>query len=110
MTGSETRAGSGTFLAEVVDVRELARAGGRQLWQLALNQTSFEPVAGVSPAGSLQAVSRSGATLVINVLAVQQDDTGQMWHTVNKPLQPGTMVRAHIGAGDASALDESVPV
>ena len=83
------------FTAGVTAIRELARVNGRQVWQIALDQTAFYPTSGGQPhdTGRLIATSRSGALLEVPVSNVEEDDAGEVWHTTGKPLQEGTAVR-----------------
>jgi len=81
------------FSSVVSDIREECRLPGRQRWQIALETTKFSAGEG----GTLEAVARSGARLVLRVLDVQQDAEGQMWHTVEKPLAAGTPVTGRFG-------------
>jgi hypothetical protein len=76
-----------SFQAEVVDIREERRVSGRQRWQILLDRTEF--VSGDT--GALEAVARSGARLVVEVLGVVVD-AGELWHQVEKPLMAGTQV------------------
>jgi len=86
------------FPAAVSDVRELSRSGGENLWQLALDRTAFYPTSGGQPydTGSLHAVSRGGSTLEIPVESVEEDEDGQVWHFVRKPVSAGTHVEGRI--------------
>ncbi|HEX3967681.1 MAG TPA: hypothetical protein VHW70_06930 [Edaphobacter sp.] len=81
------------FSGVVTDIREESRVAGRQRWQMALDRTEF--VAG--DAGMLEAVARSGARLVVPVLAVIED-AGELWHVVEKPLAAGTAVTGRVDA------------
>jgi hypothetical protein len=81
------------FSAVVTDIREESRVAGRQRWQMALDRTEF--VAG--NAGVLEAVARSGTRLVVPVLSVVTDATGEVWHVVEKPLAAGTRVTGRVG-------------
>ncbi len=87
-----------SFPAAVTDVRELSRAEGESVWQIALDRTAFYPTSGGQPfdAGHLRAVSPGGATLDIPVESVEEDETGQVWHYVRKPLGAGTKVEGHL--------------
>lgn len=87
-----------SFSATVMDVRELAHAGGESVWQVALDRTAFYPTSGGQPfdTGVLRATSRGGATLEIPVLSVEEDEQGEIWHAVTKPLAAGTCVEAEI--------------
>lgn len=86
------------FCAEVTAIREIRRVNGRQVWQLALDRTAFHPATGEHPCdtGSLVAISRSGASLVVPITEVVEDATGEVWHTTHKPLQEGTAVRGAV--------------
>jgi alanyl-tRNA synthetase len=80
------------FSGVVTDIREESRLAGRQRWQMALDRTEF--VAG--DVGVLEAVARSGAKLVMPVLAVVIDAAGEVWHVVEKPLASGTKVTGRV--------------
>lgn len=80
------------FAAEVIDIREESRVGGRQRWQMALDRTEFT----AGDVGVLEAVARSGARLVVPVLGVVTD-AGEVWHLVEKPLAAGTAVTGRVG-------------
>lgn len=86
------------FRARVTDVREVSRTAGQSLWQLALDRTAFYPTSGGQPfdTGSLIAASRSGATIEVAILDVQEDENGEVWHSTEKPLAAGTEVEASI--------------
>jgi alanyl-tRNA synthetase len=86
------------FTATVTDVRELARNDGESVWQVALNRTAFYPTSGGQPfdTGTLRATSRGGAALDIPVESVEEDEAGEVWHFVRKPLSAGTQVEAGI--------------
>ena len=87
-----------SFEARVSDVREASRSRGKSLWQLALDRTAFYPTSGGQPydIGDLAATSPSGVTLHAPVLAVEEDEEGEVWHTTSKPLNTGTAVRGEI--------------
>ncbi|HEX4066768.1 MAG TPA: DHHA1 domain-containing protein [Acidobacteriaceae bacterium] len=87
-----------SFPAVVADVRELSRAEGESLWQIALDRTAFYPTSGGQPfdTGSLHAVSRGGAPLEIPVESVEEDEDGQVWHFVRKPLAAGASVEGRV--------------
>lgn len=87
-----------SFPAVVSDVRELSRVGEENLWQIALDRTAFYPTSGGQPhdTGSLRAVSRGGASLDIAVESVEEDENGQVWHMVRKPISTGTAVQGEI--------------
>ncbi len=78
------------FGAVVVDIREEGRIEGRQRFHLQLDRTEFR----VGDVGRLEAVGRSGARLIAEVLRVLLDDAGDVWHVVEKPLAAGTAVTA----------------
>jgi alanyl-tRNA synthetase len=86
------------FSAVVTDVRELERRDGESFWQVALDRTAFYPTSGGQPfdTGSLRATSRGGAALDVPVESVEEDDRGEVWHIVRKPLSAGTPVEAAV--------------
>jgi len=86
------------FGAVVTDIRENSRVEARQLWQLALDRTAFYPTGGGQPhdLGRLEAVARSGTRLEVPVLRVEEDDSGEIWHFVEKPLAAGTRITGYI--------------
>ena len=87
------------FSATVADIREESRRGGRQRWQIALDHTEFGVDAGRN-SGVMEAVAPRGARLVVPVLDVVVDSTGEVWHVVEKPLAAGTAVTARVGAAE----------
>jgi alanyl-tRNA synthetase len=91
-----------TFTAQVADIRLVtsATADAPALWQVALDRTAFYPTGGGQPfdTGVLIATAKSGATLEVPVERVEEDDTGEVWHYVRKPLVQGTEITGHIDA------------
>lgn len=87
-----------TFDAEVTDIREVSRGNGQSLWQIALDRSAFYPTSGGQPhdLGTLEATAKSGAKLVVPVIAVEEDEAGEVWHSVQKPLLTGTVVQGNI--------------
>jgi alanyl-tRNA synthetase len=87
-----------TFPAVVTDVRELGSTEGEATWQIALDRTAFYPTSGGQPfdTGFLRAVSRGGVSLDIPIESVEEDEQGQIWHFVRKPLAVATSVEGHI--------------
>lgn len=87
-----------TFSARVTDIRELSRTEGQSVWQVALDRTAFYPTSGGQPhdMGILTAISRSGAALEIPVVAVEEDEQGEVWHHTVKPLMAGTEVQGQV--------------
>ncbi|MFZ0272675.1 MAG: alanine--tRNA ligase-related protein [Acidobacteriaceae bacterium] len=102
MTASERLYYNDSFLksfpAVVADVRELSRSEGESVWQIALDRTAFYPTSGGQPSdtGLLRAWSPGGASLDIPVDSVEEDESGQVWHFVRKPLALGTKVDGYI--------------
>ena len=88
------------FTATVTAIREVARVDGKQVWQIALDRTAFYPTSGGQPydTGMLTATARSGAVLEVPITAVEEDSTGEVWHTTAKPLQEDTVVRGTVDA------------
>src|ERR1700735_1376595 len=87
------------FPANVTDIREASRADGVSIWQIALDRTAFYPTSGGQPhdTGILTATSSGGALLEAPILAVEEDDQGEVWHTTPKPLSAGTAGRGYVG-------------
>ena len=71
---------------------------GRSLWQIALDRSAFYPTSGGQPhdTGLLTATSSGGALLEAPILAVEEDEHGEVWHTTPKPLLAGTAVRGYV--------------
>ncbi|HEY1809801.1 MAG TPA: DHHA1 domain-containing protein [Acidobacteriaceae bacterium] len=87
-----------TFTAVVADVRQLASSQDESVWQLAFDRTAFYPDSGGQPCdtGLIRATSLGGVTLEIAVESVEEDEHGQVWHVVRKPLSAGTHIEAEI--------------
>ena len=81
------------FQAIVTNIREESRVNGRIRWQITLDTTRFR----VGDHGQLVAVAKSGARLVIPVLAIHVDLAGEIWHTIEKPLASETLVTGSVG-------------
>jgi alanyl-tRNA synthetase len=93
------------FNAVITDIRLDSHAvveGGakEQLWQVALNRTAFYPQGGGQPwdTGLLVATSKSGAVLEVAVERVEEDNSGEVWHFVRKPLPEGTEIVGRVNA------------
>ena len=93
------------FDAVVTDIRldsTLKNEAGQkeQLWQVALDRTAFYPEGGGQPwdMGVLVATSKSGAVLEVPVERVEEDEAGEVWHYVRKPLVAGTAVQGVVDA------------
>ncbi|HEX4020143.1 MAG TPA: alanine--tRNA ligase-related protein [Acidobacteriaceae bacterium] len=86
------------FNAAVTDVQEFSRSNGQSIWRIALDRTAFYPTSGGQPfdMGHLIATARSGAELAAEIVNVEEDATGQVWHHTAKPLQAGTSVRGEV--------------
>src|SRR5579884_3941261 len=86
------------FSATVTDIREVSRGEGESVWQVALDRTAFYPTSGGQPfdVGVLRAMSRGGAGLDVLVESVEEDEHGEVWHFVRKPLSTGTEVEGEI--------------
>ena len=89
-----------TFDAVVTDIQELSRAGGQSLWRVALDRSAFYPTGGGQPydTGCLIATAPSGAELTAEIVDVEEDDCGEVWHHTAKPLVAGTAVRGVVDA------------
>jgi alanyl-tRNA synthetase len=88
------------FTAQVNDIRLDSKDETGQLWQVALDRSAFYPTGGGQPhdTGTLTATSRSGAVLEVEVERVEEDDAGEVWHYVRKPLIQGTEIVGRIDA------------
>ena len=60
--------------------------------------SAFYPTSGGQPhdLGQLVATARSGAELTAEIVGVEEDEHGEVWHHTAKPLGPGTTVRGII--------------
>ncbi len=92
-----------TFAARVTDIQLVARDRGEdggpvQLWRVALDRTAFYPEGGGQPwdTGTLVATARSGAVLEVPVERVEEDEAGEVWHLVRKPLVEGTAIEGRV--------------
>jgi alanyl-tRNA synthetase len=88
------------FEAEVRDIRLVQKDDLGQLWQVALDRTAFYPEGGGQPwdTGVLIATAKSGATLEVPVERVEEDEAGEVWHFVRKPLIEGTSIVGKLNA------------
>jgi alanyl-tRNA synthetase len=86
------------FEARVVDIRLDSKDQTGQLWQLALDRTAFYPTGGGQPhdTGFLRATSKSGMMLDVPVERVEEDENGEVWHYIRKPLNADTEVVGYI--------------
>ncbi len=97
------------FDAVVTDIQEFSRVSGQTLWRIALNRTAFAPAQATQPdesahvLGRLIATARSGAELAVEIVRVEKDSAGQIWHHTFKPLQIGTSVRGEVDVPRHSA-------
>lgn len=98
-------AGDLEFRALVTDIRldshTKSEAGAKeQLWQVALDRTAFYPEGGGQPwdTGVLVATAKSGTVLEVAVERVVEDEAGEVWHYVRKPLPQGTEVIGRVDA------------
>jgi alanyl-tRNA synthetase len=91
------------FTAQITDIRlvsaETNESGEKEhLWQVALDRTAFYPEGGGQPwdTGTLIAVAPSGTRLEVPVERVEEDEAGEVWHFVRKPLVEGTEITGKI--------------
>jgi hypothetical protein len=87
------------FSAAITDIQLQSREGVDVRWRIALSQTGFLP----GDTGVLQATSRSGTRLELRVLQVLADQSGDIWHVVEKPLAAGTDVIGRVTSPSGSA-------
>ena len=85
-----------SFEAEVTEIVLASQAGGESLWRIGLDRTEF----GAGDSGKLVATSASGVELNVQVVRVETDSSGAVWHVVHKPLMAGTRVRGEVAARD----------
>jgi alanyl-tRNA synthetase len=71
-----------------------------QVWQISLDRSAFYPTGGGQPCdlGVLVATAKSGAVLEVAVERVEEDNAGEVWHYVRKPLPQGTEVVGRVDA------------
>ena len=88
------------FDAVVTEIQELSRSDRQSLWRVALDRSAFYPASGGQPhdTGRLIATARSGAELAAEIVDVEEDEQGEVWHHTAKPLGPGTAVHGMIDA------------
>jgi alanyl-tRNA synthetase len=88
------------FRAKVEDIRLDSKDASGQLWQVALDRTAFYPAGGGQPwdTGMLIATSRSGTVLEVPVERVEEDEAGEVWHFVRKPLVQDTEIVGRVDA------------
>jgi alanyl-tRNA synthetase len=88
------------FQCVVTDIRLDSREGSEHLWQVSLDRTAFYPAGGGQPwdTGMLVATAKSGAVLEIVVERVEEDELGEVWHFVRKPLPEGTEIVGRVDA------------
>ena len=79
------------FSAVITDIQLESREGTEGRWRIALSRTEFHP----GDTGVLEATSRSGTRIELPILRVI-DDSGEVWHIVEKPLAAGTDVVGRI--------------
>ena len=91
------------FTAHITDIRLVekdphAAPDNAQLWQIALDRTAFYPEGGGQPwdTGLLIATAPSGTTLEIPIERVEEDEHGEVWHFVRKPLVAETEITGKI--------------
>jgi alanyl-tRNA synthetase len=87
-----------SFTATVTDIREYSRENRQSLWQVALDRSAFYPTSGGQPfdLGLLRATSRQGSLLELPVVNVEEDEQGEVWHFVQKPLIAGTQIEGSV--------------
>ena len=75
------------FSATITDIQLESREGSDVRWRMTLSRTEFRS----GDTGVLEAVSRSGKRIQVPVLRIIED-SGDIWHVVEKPLAAGTDV------------------
>jgi alanyl-tRNA synthetase len=79
------------FSASITDIQLESREGAEVRWRMTLSRTEFRP----GDTGALEATSRSGTRISVPVLRVVED-SGDIWHIVEKPLAAGTDVMGSV--------------
>lgn len=92
-----------SFDARVTAARESFQQPDGAKWQIALDRTSFYPTGGGQPCdhGTIVASLPGGEHLSVPVVAVEQDENGEIWHSLSQPLPsgaalPGTLLHGEI--------------
>jgi alanyl-tRNA synthetase len=83
------------FSAAITDIQLQSREGAEVRWRMTLSTTEFQP----GDTGVLIATSRSGTRIEVPVLRVV-NDSGDIWHIVEKPLAAGTDVIGRVTPRD----------
>jgi alanyl-tRNA synthetase len=86
------------FPAQVTALRPSPAAEGGAVWQIALNRTAFYPTSGGQPfdTGCLRVAEDGGRADEAAVESVVEDEAGEIWHAVRRPLAVGTAVEGEI--------------
>ncbi|MDE1162543.1 MAG: alanyl-tRNA editing protein [Acidobacteriaceae bacterium] len=86
------------FDAEIAEIQLVSKDEQGQFWRVALNETAFYPTGGGQPhdTGTLIAIAKSGAVLEVPVELVEEDDAGEVWHYIRKPLVEGTEIQGRV--------------
>ena len=84
-----------SFSAAITDIQLESREAAEVRWRIALSHTEFQP----GDTGVLEAVSRSGTRIDVPILQVVEE-SGDIWHVVEKPLAAGTDVTCRISPRD----------
>lgn len=79
------------FSASITDIQLESREGAEVRWRMTLSHTELR----AGDTGVLEATSRNGTRLSIPVLRVVED-SGDLWHIVEKPLAAGTDVTGRV--------------
>lgn len=82
-------------------VRERPGEGDSPQWQVALDRTAFYPTGGGQPCdhGTLTTPSLSGEVLSLPLVSIEEDDLGEIWHSVSQSLPAGTDLHGEIDFG-----------
>ena len=85
-----------SFPAQVVDIREVSRAGSVSTWQIALDRTAFYPTSGgqIFDKGVIETEKEK-----LTVIEVADAEDGRVVHYLEAPvkeIKPGTRIRGQI--------------
>ncbi|MGC9197335.1 MAG: alanyl-tRNA editing protein [Acidobacteriaceae bacterium] len=80
--------------------REGQGAPEEQRWLLAFDRTAFYPAGGGQPwdTGVLESAAASETPVQTLVERVEEDEAGEVWHTVREPLAVGSLVVGRVDA------------
>ena len=88
-----------TFTATVEQVREVETSTDQPRWLVSLDRSAFYPTSGGQPFDRGVLVPVDQPDQCIGVEEVSEDESGTVWHTVDRRLSPGAKVEGRIDWG-----------